>query len=253
MTVLITGASSGLGFEFARIFAREGFDLILVARRSDRLESLKQSIQSTHAVDVQIVMQDLSVDGAATRVFETVGDRPIDILVNNAGIGDVGSLANADPHKLDQLLHLNILTLTSLTRLLLPAMIARGNGRILNVASVAAFMPGPYMAAYYASKAYVLSLSEALADELKQSGVTVTALCPGATSTEFDIAAGTSWGDAYHRSIPTAKEVSEFGYNALMRATPVAIYGWKNRLLISLIRFIPKKVILTFTRRWNQE
>ena len=248
MTVLITGASSGIGCELAKIFAREGYDLVLVARRGDRLESLKQLIQTEHSVQITTIVQDLSFDGGAEHLFEMLAGRSIDILVNNAGSGDVGMFVETDPQKTERMLHLNILSLASLTRLILPSMIARQSGKILNVASIAAFFPGPTMASYFASKAFVLSFSEALSNELEGTGVSVTILCPGSTSTEFDRAAGSDWGEAYRQKIPRASEVAEFGFSTLMAHKRIAVYGWKNRVLIFLIRFIPRHVVVRISR-----
>lgn len=250
MTILITGASSGIGLELAKIFAREGYDLVLVARRNDRLEELKTTIRSKYSVQIHTIAQDLSVDGAAECVVEKLEGRSIDMLVNNAGSGDVGMFVGTDKEKSDRMLHLNMLSLIALTRLLLPSMISAQSGKILNVASIAAFFPGPTMALYFASKAFVLSFSEALANELEGSGVSVTILCPGTTSTEFDRSAGTDWGDEYRKKIPTAKEVAEFGYHALTANKKLAIYGWKNRLLIFLIRFLPRTIVVKLSRRY---
>ena len=253
MTTLITGASSGIGLELAKIFAREGHDLVLVARRRDRLETLMESILSEHDIQVTLIVEDLSQDGAPQRVVDVLCGRSIDVLVNNAGSGDYGFFVETDVEKTSQMIHLNVLSLTTLTRLLLPSMVARQSGKILNVASVAAFMPGPTSSVYFASKAFVLSFSEALSNELETSGVSVTVLCPGATSTEFDTAAGSDWGEAYRKKIPTAQAVAQFGYKALMAEKRLAIYGWTNRLIVILLRFIPRHFILKSARYWLSE
>ncbi len=250
MTTLITGASSGIGFELAKIFAREGYDLVLVARRRDRLEAVKATIQSVYSIDVQFVVEDLSQEGASQCVVDALAGREIDVLVNNAGSGDYGLFVHTDVAKTSRMLHLNMLTLATLTRLLLPSMIARQSGKILNVASVAAFMPGPTSSMYFASKAFVLSFSEALSNELEGTGVTVTVLCPGATSSEFDTAAGSDWGEAYRKKIPTAQEVAEFGYVALMQGKRLAIHGRLNQFFVFLLRFTPRDIVLKTVRSW---
>ena len=181
MTSLITGASGGIGAELARLFAAAGFDLVLVARRKEKLDELKNELESAHKIKVSVFECDLSKDGAAQKVFAFTQEQNIsvDVLVNNAGFGDWGLFAECNLEKQNQMIHLNILSLTELTRLFVPQMTERKSGRILNVASIASFMPGPKMSVYYASKAFVRSFTEALSVELKKTGVTVTALCPG--------------------------------------------------------------------------
>ena len=251
MKALITGASSGIGREFAMIFAREGYDLVLVARKEDRLLELKLAIESAHFVQVDLVIEDLSVDGAAQRIFNLVLDRKIDVLVNNAGTGDFGFFVESDLERSTRMVHLNIVALTELTRLFLPGLVERHSGHVLNVASIAAFVPGPNMSVYYASKAYVVSFSAALANELQGTGVTVTTLCPGPTHTEFDRAAGTDWGETYRKHLPTGKQVAEYGYHAMKSGKQIAIYGFANRLMVFLARFLPSQVLASVVRKWN--
>ncbi len=248
MTVLITGASSGIGLEFAKIFAREGNDLVLVARRGDRLEALKTEIESTTQRSVQLLIEDLSKEGAAQRIVSALSGKQIDVLVNNAGSGDAGLFIESSLEKTQAMMQLNMIALTELTRLLLPSMVKCGKGGILNLASIAAFVPGPTMSVYFASKAFVLSFSEAISKELEGTGVSVTVLCPGATSTEFDMAAGSDWGETYRKHLPTGKEVAQFGYDALIRGKQIAIYGWKNCLMIFLVRLLPRNVVTNFVR-----
>jgi len=249
MTVLITGASSGIGLAFAKVFAQEGHDLVLVARRRERLEAIKTEIESTTGRDVLVVIEDLSLDGSAQRLVSALGNKQIDVLVNNAGSGDTGLFAETSLEKTQSMMQLNMSSLVALTRLLLPSMIERGKGGVLNVASIAAFVPGPTMSVYFASKAFVLSFSEALANELHGSGVSVTTVCPGATSTEFDRQAGTYWGDDYHKGLPTAQVVAEFGYKAFVQGKQLAIHGQKNRLLLLLARFLPHALIANVVRK----
>src|SRR5271154_4231612 len=186
-TALVTGASFGIGTEFARIFARESYNLVLVARTADKLRQLASELEKAHGTRSLILATDLTDPGASAYVLDqtTRSDIQIDVLVNNAGFGQYGKFAENDLEECLRQIQLNITTLTHLTRLYLPAMIERKTGKILNVASTAAFQPGPLMAVYYATKAYVLHFSEALANELNGTGVTVTCLCPGATVTEF--------------------------------------------------------------------
>src|ERR1035438_7015579 len=186
-TALVTGASSGIGLELARIFAREGYNLVLVARSADKLRLLASEVEKAHGTRSLILATDLAEPGAAAYVLDQTARAQIvvDILVNNAGFGQYGLFADNDLEECMRQIQLNVTTVTHLTRLYLSGVIRRTSGRILNVASTAAFQPGPLMAVYFATKAYVLHLSEALANELKGTGVTVTCLCPGATATEF--------------------------------------------------------------------
>ena len=190
---LVTGASGGIGFELARILARNGYDLVLVARSAEKLASVAEGLQRDHGIDVRVIVKDLAIPGAAAEIHEVLAadGLAVDILVNNAGVGLSGKFAEIGFDAEIGMLRLNVESPTVLTRLLLPSMLERGSGRILNVASTAAFQPGPLMAVYYASKAYVLSLSEAIANEVARTGVTVTALCPGPTVTGFASHAGT--------------------------------------------------------------
>src|SRR5579864_3658891 len=186
-TALITGASFGIGAEFARIFAREGYNLVLVARSADKLRQIASELEKAHGTRSLILAADLTDPGAPAYVVDqtTRADIQVDVLVNNAGFGQYGFFAQNDLEECLRQIQLNVATLTHLTRLYLHAMIERKNGGILNVASTAAFQPGPLMAVYFATKAYVLHFSEALANELRESGITVTCLCPGPTATEF--------------------------------------------------------------------
>ncbi len=186
-TALVTGASGGIGLALARVFAEHGFDLIVVARRESELEALAERCRKEHGVSVRVLPMDLLGPGAPAKVVQQLEDEglEVDVLVNNAGLIDIGYFADIELGRHERLLQLNVAVLASLTRRLLPPMIERGRGRILNVASLSAFQPVPAMALYAASKAFVLSLSESLSEELKGTGVTVTALCPGITDTEM--------------------------------------------------------------------
>ena len=243
--VLITGASAGIGAALAREFARHGHRLTLVARRKDKLAALARELDAEYHVDVQVIVQDLVRPGGTAAVFKaTVADgEAIGILVNNAGVIDVGPFAGAAVDKLVGMVNLNVRALTELTALLLPAMVERKFGRILNVASLAAFQPVPGMAAYAASKAYVLALSEALGEELKSSGVTVSSLCPGVTDTDMatEIKAGSSTAAKLPKELVSdPKDVAERAYKALMAGQAVLVPGPPNRITAAWVQVTPR-------------
>ena len=240
-TALITGASFGIGMEFARIFAREGYNLVLVARSGDKLRQIASEVEKSYGTRSLILATDLTEPGASAYVLDqtTRAGIQVDVLVNNAGFGQYGFFAENDLEECLRQIQLNVTTLTHLTRLYLPGMIERKSGRILNVASTAAFQPGPLMAVYFATKAYVLHLSEALANELNGTGVSVTCLCPGATATEFHKRANATGQRLLKFGSMDARTVAEDGYRALMAGKPVVISGFKNWLLAQSIRFSP--------------
>ena len=250
-TALITGASSGIGLEFSKLFARDGYDLVLVARSTQKLEALASELKQAHGVQVIVLPVDLSQAGAAQKVFDTVQARGLDIhtLINNAGFGVHKPLADADPQETAQMLQVNIVALTELTRLFLPGMLARKAGRVLNVGSTGSFAPAPYMAAYAASKAYVLSFSEGLSEELRGSGVTVTALCPGVTPTGFQERAQVGNMPLVRFGAVSADKVAAMGYKALLRGQRVVVTGFANRLLVLSTFLTPHSLLLPFTRR----
>jgi len=235
-SALVTGASSGIGLEIARILAKD-HDLTLAARSADKLEALAAEIGGARVVAVDLY----EVNGPR----RLVADLPaVDVLVNNAGFGDWGTFATAAETRLDEMIELNVGALTRLARAYLPGMIERRNGRIMNVASTAAFQPGPLMAVYYATKAYVLSLSEALAEETRGTGVTVTALCPGPTASGFQ--AGAAMEDSRlvkGRKLPTAAEVAAYAVRAMNRGDVVAVPGFLNKAMAASVRFSPRPVI----------
>lgn len=243
---LITGASSGIGYELASVFAKHHHNLILVARSKEKLESLRAEIEKNFQVVAEVVVQDLSKPGSAEELFKTLQKKnmKVDILVNNAGFGDHGFFLNADSQKLEEMINLNVLTLTKLTRLFLPEMVENKYGKILNVASTAAFQPGPLMSVYYATKSYVLSFTEGLHEELKGTGVSATALCPGPTISGFQEVANVS-NIALMKAmkLPTSKDVAEFGYEALMADKAVAIHGFMNTVLAKTSSFVPRSVV----------
>ena len=243
---LVTGASRGIGAELARELARHGHDLVLVARSVEPMQALADELHQAGAA-VTVIAADLSQPGAAARLAAEAASRglTVDVLINNAGLGAAGRFDRIDPGRIGEMSQVNIVALTELTRLLLPGMIARRRGRIMFVASVAAFQPGPGMAVYYASKAYVLSLGEALAQELRGTGVSVTTLCPGATATKFfDVADANSTLMARFRRMMPADRVARLGYRGLAAGRRVVITGVMNRVAALAGRFAPHSVTL---------
>lgn len=239
--ILITGASSGIGADLARVFASEGHDLVLVARSRERLDALAREVHDAYGASARVLPIDLAVPGAASTVHERVAQEGIDIdvLVNDAGFGMRGSFVELDPARQLEMIQVNLIALTELTRLFLPEMVRRGAGRVLNVASTAAFQPGPLMAVYCATKAYVLSFSEALANELKGSGVTVTCVAPGATETRFGETAGVSASRLFRSGTMSSRAVAEEAYAATTRGKPLAVPGCRNRFLSASVRLLP--------------
>ncbi len=254
-TVLITGASSGIGYQLARVFAREGYDLVLVARREQQLEELAGRLRQVGST-VWVLPCDLSQRSAVRELYRSVQQlgRPIDVLVNNAGFGEHGDFAAGNLDRMLAMIDLNVAALTHLTRLFVPDMLERRAGRVLNLASVASFQPGPLMAVYYATKAYVLSLSEALAEELAPSGIVVSALCPGPTASEFQREAGLDQVPFYQRvRMPSSESVAEYGYRALMRGKRVVVNSVLFRISIFLIRFMPRRLVAVSVRRLQEK
>jgi uncharacterized protein len=250
---LVTGASSGIGRELARVLAREGHDLVLVARREPALRELADEVKSRYGADATIILADLAVAGSTKQVFDDVAAAclVVDVLVNNAGLGGHGRFAETDLEFEQGVLAVNIVALTELTKLFLPAMITGRKGRILNVASTAAFQPGPFMAVYYASKAYVLSFTEAIAEELSGTGVTATALCPGVVATGFQAAGGID-GDLPLLRSPGAKSaeyVAQAGYDAMMKGKRIEIPGALNKVGAQGVRVTPRRVMVGITKR----
>ncbi|HEY9720420.1 MAG TPA: SDR family oxidoreductase [Oscillatoriaceae cyanobacterium] len=248
-TVLITGASSGIGEAFARAVARRGHVPILVARRADRLAAIAAELAAAHGVEVPIIPLDLLAPDAAERLFAEVSARglAVDWLVNNAGFGLYGPFATQEAARVHEMLQLNVLALTALCHRFAPGMRARRNGAIVNVASVAAFQPVPELAVYSASKAYVLSFSEALAEELRPDGIYVQALCPGTTRTEFFGVAG--FPDDARSHFMTPEAVVEASLAGLARGASVVVPGTLNRLVTTLGRFVPRRLLVKLAAR----
>ncbi len=251
-TALITGASAGIGRELAKLFARDHYNLILVARDGSRLAQFADELQRQFGVSARSLPLDLTAASAPQVIFDQLARESIsvDVLVNNAGYGKLGAFAEVPLEESLGQIQLNITALTHVTKLLLGPMLARKSGKILNVASTAGFQPGPLMAVYYATKAYVISFSEAVANELKGTGVTVTCLCPGVTDTEFQKRAGTEQTRLFRQMRPMdAKTVARDGYRGLMKGKPLVISGFRNWLLAESLRVSPRKLVTAISRR----
>src|SRR5258706_2394459 len=253
-TAVITGASSGIGLELARLFANDGWEVVLVARSEGKLRELADSLSKANSIAAHVITADLARPDAAVQIVNTLTERglTVDALVNNAGLGVAGAFVATDGRAELETIQVNCVALTQLTKLLLPGMVARKRGRILNVASTAAFQPGPLMAVYYATKAYVLSFSEAIADELRDTGVTVTALCPGPTETGFASAANMEGSRLFKMTRPArSSDVARAGYEAMKRGARVVVPGVKNKLLAQSVRISPRRLVTAIVRRLN--
>lgn len=251
-TALITGASSGIGLELARIFAKNKTNLVLVARSGDKLKALSDELTKSTGVKVKVIAADLSILKNCDLLVDELKNEniTIDYLVNNAGFGTSGFFTDTDLQKEVEMINLNITALTYLTKIYAKEMKLRGSGKIINVSSTAAFQPGPLMAVYYATKAYVQSFSEALANELKGTGVTVTTLCPGPTASGFQYAANINNVRLVKgRKLPSSAEVALFGYNAMMKGKIVAVHGFINKIVAQSYRFLPRKLITSAVRK----
>ncbi len=252
---LITGASSGIGAALAREAANDGHDLVLVARRREPMQALAAELHAA-GTEITVISTDLGQPGGAAELMKIVEERGlvIDTLINCAGLGDSGRFDREDPEKISSMLQVNIVALTELTRLMLPPMVARRRGRIMLVASTAAFQPGPGMAVYYATKAYVLSFGRAIGYELRRTGVTVTTLCPGATATEFAHTAQVESSALFSGPMPvmTAADVARQGYAALKAGRPLLIAGLRNRIIAMSTRLTPTAVLLAIASQLNR-
>jgi uncharacterized protein len=251
-TVLITGASGGIGLDLARLFAKDGYDLILTARSREKLAQIKEEFEKTFSTRVFLIVMDLAKPGAAAQLFEEMNRQQLsaDILVNNAGFGTYGPFAQSDLNRELEMIQLNIGALTHLTRLVLPGMLRKKKGRILNVASTAAFQPGPLMAVYYATKAYVLSFTDAISAELEKTGIVVSSLCPGPTKTDFQKTAGLNLGMNLFRAagVMSSGAVAETGYRKFMQGKRVIIPGIPNKITPLGARFLPRNWVMRAVR-----
>ena len=253
-TALITGASGGIGLELARQFAQNGFDLVLVARSRNKLQQLADELQSQYQISVAVLVKDLTEPSAPDEIYAELQERgtAVNILINNAGFATYGFFNELDLQRELAMIQLNVAALTHLTWLFLQGMVAAGDGKILNVSSTAAFQPGPLMAVYYATKAYVLSFSEAVANELADKGVTVTALCPGPTASGFQSRAEMEDSKLVQGGLMSAAEVAKSGYDGLMAGKTVIIPGAKNRILAMSPRFLPRKMVTNVVRNTQE-
>lgn len=253
-TALITGASSGIGLDLAKLMA-PGFDLIITARNTSDLENIARELETAHGNHVHAIPGDLAKADAPQQLFSEIERRglQVDILVNNAGFGSYGTFAESDLQTDWDMIQVNITALTSLAKLALPGMLARKRGRIMNVASTAGFQPGPLMAVYYATKSYVIMFSEAIANELKGSGVTVTCFCPGATATKFAGRAKMEESRLFKMGAMRSEDVARAGYKAMMAAKGLVIPGVLNKAIAMSVRFSPRKVVTAISRMLQEK
>jgi short-subunit dehydrogenase len=253
-TALITGASGGIGYELSLLFAQDRFDCILVARSHDRLTELAARLESEFRVATMVLAKDLSKPSAVDEIFEevTAAGKEVEVLVNNAGYTVFGLFTETAGADELNMLQVNVIALTQLTKVFLKGMVARRNGRILNLGSTASFEPGPLMAVYYASKAYVLSFSEALANELKGTGVSVTCLCPGPTRTGFQKRGALEDSRLVQGQIADARSVALAGYRGLMARKTIVIPGFSNKLIPIVVRLSPRGVVTRVVRRMQE-
>ncbi|MEP3838948.1 MAG: SDR family oxidoreductase [Algibacter sp.] len=249
-TALVTGAASGLGYELTLLLAKDAYNLILVDVNADSLSHFKSHLETNFKVKVVTLVKDLSLPNVAQDIMDAIDNKPIDALINNAGFGLFGSFTETDWERESSMLNLHIITTTHLTKLVLEGMIKRGSGKILNMSSLAAFQPGPLMSIYYASKSYMLSFSEAIANELKGTGVTVTALCPGPTKTAFQetVSENTS-NNKIKFNMACPKQVALYGYKAMLKGKSYAIPGGFNKFLAALPRFMPRNTATSIVRK----
>lgn len=248
---LITGGSAGIGHELAKVFAANKFNLVLVARNEVRLKQVADELRTKHSIESKILVKDLALPAAPQEIFDALRDTPISVLVNNAGFGWRGAFAEGDlqQNTLD-MMHVNMDSLVTLTRLFLPSMLARKSGRIMNVASTAAFQPGPFSNIYFATKAFVFSFSTALSEELNGTSVTATVLCPGPTQTEFFERAGMT---NYRKGVVMmdSSVVAKIGYDGLMRGKRIVIPGVLNQITARLARCMPTRFTARIVRKIN--
>ena len=254
-TALITGASSGIGLELAHLFARDGYRLVLLARSRNTLRQIGDDLQARYGVTVRIAPKDLAHPAAPAELYQELQEAGVvlDVLVNNAGFGLAGDFQSTEWAKEAEMMQVNMVAATHLTKLFLPQIKAR-EGAVLNVASTAAFQPGPFMSVYYASKAFLLSFSEALAEELEGTGVTVTCLCPGPVKTNFQRRAYLE-GTAVVNSplLLDVRDVARIGYEGMQRGKRVVIPGWKNRVGVQMLRISPRATVTKIVRKLQEK
>ncbi|WP_088041758.1 SDR family oxidoreductase [Bacillus sp. EAC] len=249
-TVLITGASSGIGKELAKLFANDAVNLVLVARSEENLTNVKHEIESKTDVTINIFPKDLSKEDDIISLQKELNsqNKQIDYLVNNAGFGLYGEFINTNLEEELNMVDLNVRTVTHLTKMFLPGMVERNKGGVINIASTAAFQPGPLMAVYYATKAYVLSFSEALSNEMKDKNVKITAVCPGATDTNFGNRANMHESKLFQSGVGSVIEVANASYEGFKKGKTLVIPGFTNKLLANSVRFMPRKIVTKVVR-----
>lgn len=254
-TALITGASGGIGYELAKIVASKNVNLVLVARNKEKLDQIRKELKEKYQVKVWIFAHDLSNPDTLPELVDEIDSLSleINILINNAGLGDYGNYMETSPGKEIEMINLNVLALSYLTKIFFRRMVHAGNGKILNLSSVAGFMPGPYMSVYYATKAYVQSFTESLAAEARGTGVTLTALCPGPTESNFFANASVTNTKTVKMlmAYPTAEAVAKYGFRAMMRGQTIAIHGIRTKFTVFSVRFLPRKLVALMVK-WYQ-
>jgi short-subunit dehydrogenase len=250
-TALITGASSGIGYELSKLFAQDNYNLVIISRNKEKLEKTASEFENKYNIYVEVIPKDLAKSSSPDELLTAVKSKNIgiDVLVNNAGFATHGKFLESSLQEELDMLQVNIVSLTHLSKIFGREMSLRGGGKILNIASTAAFLPGPLMAVYYATKAYVLSFSEALSNELKESNITVTALCPGPTDTHFQDRAGISKSKLMSRNIMTAAEVAKEGYQALKADRSIYIPGVRNKIIALGTRLVPGSISAGIARK----
>ena len=253
-TALITGGASGLGYEFAVLLAKDAYHLILIDINSDKLKETKKELEDNYPTQVITITKDMSKHNCSSELFEEIKETPIDVLINNAGFGLYGHFHKTNWEREASMLNLHIIATTHLTKLILKGMVERGHGKILNMSSLAAFQPGPLMSIYYASKAYILSFSEAIANELKGTGVTVTVLCPGQTKTSFqEVVSQETSKNKIGFNMASPDEVAKYGYKAMLNGESVVVPGNFNKFLSFLPRIMPRNIIAAIVRKIQEK
>lgn len=255
-TALITGAASGIGYELACLFAHDDYNLVLVDRNGLKLSEIAVQFQQELGISVRVIVKDLSISTSPEEIFTELQQASIkvDVLVNNAGFGNYGLFNETNLTTELEMIQVNLVCLTHLTKLFLKEMVKQGQGKILNVSSAAAFQPGPLMAVYFATKAYILSFSEAIANELEGTGVSVTVLCPGSTASAFHERTGMADSKLLKgKKMMDAQTVAQIGYQALMKGKTVVVPGLLNRLLAKSVRFVPRKLVTKIVRTMQED
>lgn len=257
-TALITGATTGIGLELAKLFAKNKFNLVIVSRNASRLKDVSESLSNEYKVTVKSISKDLSKNNAAREIYEEITNEKlkIDMLVNNAGFGVHGAFSDTDLNEDIEMIQLNITSLVVLTKLFLNDMKKNNSGKIMNVASTAAFQPGPFMAIYYATKSFVLSFSEALGEELSETNITISAFCPGPTKTEFQDRAGINKIKLVSRNLfpmMSAGDAAKIGFEGMMKGNRIVIPGFMNNMLPVTLRFVPRSIVSKISKYIHKE